>query len=283
MKKQICICAGIVTYHPDIDRLSENVNAVLSQVDEVIIFDNASENISEIISRFKDVCTIIESRTGENVGVASALNEICRYSESLGYEWVLTLDQDSVCPDNIISEYHKYCYNPRVGIISPRIQDRNIGDIDAVSGSEIDEVDFCITSASLMKIQAWKDVGGFWDELFIDMVDFDICWTLKEYGYKILRVNSVKLLHELGHSVKVKFNGNEVAVFNHPPKRYYFITRNTIAVGKKHHRRYQCLRWNLKRMILVIRYESNRMEKCRAMFLGAIDGVCNRFNPPSHL
>ncbi|MCQ2181903.1 MAG: glycosyltransferase family 2 protein [Bacteroidales bacterium] len=269
------ISAGIVTYNPDLERLAENVDSISGQVSEVIIFDNCSGNYGQIKERFGADCTIIESPSHRNVGIAAALTGICRYSESHGYEWVLTLDQDSVCPDNIISEYQKYCSYPRVGMISPRIQDRNIGILDD-SETETDELDACITSASLVNLSAWKEVGGFWDELFIDMVDFDMCWSMREQGFKILRVNSVSLLHELGHSRKTRFRGKDVAVFNHPPQRYYYIFRNTIAVGRKHHRRVQCFRWNLKRLWLVLRYEDERLPKLASISKGLFDGLFNK-------
>jgi len=265
------ISAGIVTFNPDLLRLRENVSAILPQVDEVVIFDNGSANIEEIEEQFDLECTIL--KCSENVGIAAALNEICRYSDNKGYEWVLTLDDDSVSPENMISEYSKYMTDHSVGMISPRIQDRNIGEIEWHSENDCDEIDASITSASLLNLAAWRAVGGFWDELFIDMVDFDICWKLKERGYKILRVNTVALLHELGHSCATDFRGNKVAVLNHSPQRYYYIFRNTIAVGRKHNRRKQCFRWNMKRLWIVIRHETKRAEKLSAISKGVVDGL----------
>jgi len=268
------ISAGIVTYNPDLQRLRENVAAIHSQVDEVVIFDNGSENIAEIEKNFGGNCKIL--RSVENIGIAAALNEICRYSESKGYEWVLTLDDDSVSPANLVSEYSKYMGIPSVGMISPRIQDRNIGEIEWHSDKDYDEIDACITSASMLKLSAWRAIGGFWDELFIDMVDFDICWKLKEKGYKILRINTVSLLHELGHSSSATFKGSQIAVLNHSPKRYYYIFRNTIAVGRRHHRRMQCFRWNVKRLWLVVRYEKDKGRKLLSILRGVFDGIIMR-------
>jgi len=245
--------AGIVTYNPDLTRLTENVAAIAGQVSEIVVFDNGSSNNDIIKATLSDKCKFIDNPLNKNLGIASALNEICRYASDKGYDWVLTLDQDSVCPDNIISEYSKHLSISGLGILSPRILDRNIGDIDGDDARALTRIDACITSASLLNVQAWKEVGGFWDELFIDMVDFDICWSLQKAGYKVFRVNSVSLLHELGHSVKKNFRGNDIAVFNHSPLRYYYIARNTIAVGRKYNRRYQCFRWNLKRLYLLLR------------------------------
>ena len=42
------IGAGIVTYQPDMDRLRENLNAVVGQVDFVVCVDNGSRNIAAL-------------------------------------------------------------------------------------------------------------------------------------------------------------------------------------------------------------------------------------------
>jgi len=124
-----------------------------------------------------------------------------------------------------------------------------------------------------------KKVGGgsFMDDLFIDLVDFDYCWTVLEHGYKILQVNSVVLYHELGHSRKVKLFGKEEAVFNHPPIRSYYMSRSNVIVGRKHKRLNQCMRWQAKRTLLINLYERNRWAKDKMIIKGLIDGIRYKF------
>ena len=40
--------AGIVTFNPDIERLNENISAIINQVDKVVVVDNGSENADDI-------------------------------------------------------------------------------------------------------------------------------------------------------------------------------------------------------------------------------------------
>ena len=42
------ICAGIVLYNPDIDKLTKNINSIINQVSVVLLQDNGSSNIKEI-------------------------------------------------------------------------------------------------------------------------------------------------------------------------------------------------------------------------------------------
>ena len=43
------ISAGIVLFNPDIERLKENIDAVIVQCTHVYLVDNGSKNISEVL------------------------------------------------------------------------------------------------------------------------------------------------------------------------------------------------------------------------------------------
>lgn len=270
------IVGGIVLYYPNVRRLEENICSIKPQVDKLILFNNGSELSQEVRAICKE-CILIDKKT--NIGIAAGLNEICKYADKeLNADWVLTLDQDSICPENLVSEYSKFMDLPDAGILCPQIHDMNFGKMgyDSGSNSQYDCIEACITSASLMRISAWKEVGGFWDGLFIDMVDFDICWSLVEHGYKIYRINSVALRHEIGHGREVSFRGQKAVAYNHTPVRDYYIIRNNILVGKKHGRLSQCIRWGIKRFMIIMRFEDNRWIKAKYMVRGMIHGIIGR-------
>lgn len=267
--------AGIVLYNPEVDRLKENMAAIMPQVDELLLVENGSHDAS-FLNQFEGIEKVVIIRNNASKGIAYALNQILEYAYSRGYEWALTLDQDSVCPNNLIAEYEKYVGFDLVGMICPLISDRNVGQLEWSGEREYDIVDACITSASLVNVNAWRLVGGFWNELFIDMVDFDICWSLKEHGFRIIRVNNVLLSHEVGNGKKVHFRGKDVGVYNHSPLRDYYIIRNSIAVGRRHHRLGQCARWCLKRVYLINRYESKLFTKNLYMIKGVFHGLIGR-------
>lgn len=93
------IAAVIVTYNPDIALLVTNVEAVMPQVKEVLVVDKHSEN-TDAIRVALPVNTKIHVE--KNVGIAKATNDGIKMHETNGFNWVLTLDQDStVLPDYI--------------------------------------------------------------------------------------------------------------------------------------------------------------------------------------
>lgn len=269
------VLAGITLYNPEVERLEENIAVILSQVDRVICVDNGSKNIQEVEAFFKRrFPEVLIQKNEENVGIAKALNQIFNYGKEKGFAWVLTLDQDSVCPDNLMEEYRKYWHLEDVGVLSPRIIDRNFQKNQEMD-TEYDEIDKCITSASLTSMETWEKVGGFWEYLFIDYVDHDFCAKCVEVGIKMLRINRVTLLHELGKGVHKRLLGRQLTILNHSPMRKYYIVRNRL-IYMKVHRDVIDLKEERKKYIYfyvkTLLFEDQKWEKFKAMMKGRRDG-----------
>jgi len=232
------VCAGIVLYNPELNRLKNNIDAVLPQVDLIILVDNASaeiDSLKEIYSgnRFIWICN------EKNIGVAGALNQLVNYAHQNNYEWILTLDQDSVCGDDLVEKLidASQSYN-NVGMVSPRITERGNKDseIDKENPTaNIEDVPLCITSGCLTNVKAVLDTGGFDERLFIDHVDHDMCIRLRYRGYRILQVNGAVLNQEYGLEVvhrKLFFKTYEY--HNYTPFRVYYQARNMLFMVRKY-------------------------------------------------
>ena len=139
-------------FQPNLERLDENIRAIKDQVDEVLLVDNGSHNIDEIRNKFNDSVSIIEN--GSNLGVAAALNCIMEYGSSNSFDWVITLDQDSVCMPGLVDAYKRNSSLQDAGVLTCRILDRNITDneLDDEQNEDFREVKRCITSASFCSV-----------------------------------------------------------------------------------------------------------------------------------
>lgn len=268
------IATVIVLYNPDLDRLYENINAVIRQTDCVILVDNNSSNIEQIKKMYSSNSKIHFIFNDKNEGIAKALNqgiELC----SEGYEWVLTLDQDSVVPDTMIFEYKKYLSLKNVGILTPLICDRN-QKIKYNPKSEYEYLDRCITSGSLTNIAVWDKCGKFDERMFIDVVDFEYCYRITWAGYKIIRINSVQLLHECGKIREIRILGYPIKIFNHSALRKYYFARNWAYVKKKHSKKIPII-FIVKQYIVLIGkillFENRKFFKIKAVIQGLIDGL----------
>lgn len=267
-------CVGIVTYNPSLERLSENIESILSEsgIGVLFIVDNGSSNIDGIRWTVSGNSRVHLIENGENRGIADALNTLCCKSVESGYDWLLTMDQDSVISKDYLRHYDNLARtHHEAGIICCRVEDRNFGRMYNAPESGWDVVERCITSGSMMNLSVWQKVGGFDVSLFIDGVDFDYCMTLSENGYPIVRTGDAYILHEVGHGRHVRLFGRNALVMNHGELRLYYIARNYLYIGKKHGQKGKWRREVLKRMLIVLLYEKMKIQKLKAM----MRGVCH--------
>lgn len=240
------IAAGYVLFNPDKERFLKGFQVVKNQFDKIIIFDNVGDCENLIVDD-----KVIYITEHQNKGIAYALNRIMECAQLYGYEWVVTLDQDTIVPENMTSKFSAYTTTEHVAIISPQVIDKRrkyltIEDTDV----DVKDIDFCITSASCTNIEVWEKLGGFDEFLFIDFVDNDYCKRAKIAGFRILQIPSLVIDQEFGKISlkspwKVKFymylskitHNKNVAKFSYhkevSPFRVYYIHRNLIYLNKK--------------------------------------------------
>ena len=264
--------AGIVSYNPDIKRLRENIISIQNQVPKVVIFDNGSANVDlvqELILEFENI-ELIKSET--NIGIAAALNRLMKWGQLKNYEWMLSLDQDSVCDNNYVKKMQPYLtVEAKLGIVAPVIVDRHIGVVGHNPRSDYAHVNTCITSGAFSRISAWSAVGKYDESMFIDSVDFEYCYRIRKNGYGVVQVKNVQLLHELGNSRKKKFLFWKIDVTGHSAFRKYYIARNNIYYPLKHGLWLRFLRGNFRNLGLLVTiflYEDNKKEKIETVFKG---------------
>lgn len=240
--------AGVVLFHPNIHRLEENIKAISPQVNAVYCFNNGVDNLSEVTAMVDCYKNVHILGNGENHGISLALNQIAEEAKQAGYSWLLSLDQDSVCPQNLITVFERFASFENIGAICPVAVDKR-RPRDPLPKGEWSEVDDCITSGMFMNLDVFWRVGGMDENLFIDLVDDEYCYRLRLSGYRIIRVNQVVLDHELGeltsskargfwlglgsvlHSKKVKALSYKRKV---SPMRVYYSARNAVYLERKY-------------------------------------------------
>lgn len=293
MNIKALISAGIVLYNPNIARLKKNIDAIAPQVDVVYCFNNGAYNLNEIIelvSKYTNV-QIIDGK--KNHGISYALNRISEQSINTNHKWMLALDQDSVCPSNMIDKFSHYLNYKNVGIICPVAVDKRRPKQE-LPKEELSFIDDTITSGSLMNLDIYKKIGGSDEYLFVGLVDDEYCYRLRLNGYQILQVNSVIMDHELGELTPSKFanfylrlgdklHSSKIKALSYKrkvsPMRVYYATRNIIYLSKKYKSKPTYLfskKFALKNGISNILRSQNKLNVTKAFFNGLKDGRrCN--------
>ena len=190
------IWAGIVTYNPDLARLKKNVDSIYTQVSNVIIFDNGSQNQIDVIEFVKNYERILVIKSDKNKGLAYGLNQVCKQAVSDNVDWILLLDQDSVSEENCIKAYSKYLNLEKAAILCPVMFDsrRRAKKINRSEGHS--EVKECIQSGALYSVRILRKLKYFDEWYFIDYIDYDYCISVRRKGYKIYQINSLILDQE---------------------------------------------------------------------------------------
>lgn len=270
------ICAGIVTFNPDFNRLQKCFDSVISQVAYVIIADNNSSNIAQIIEKYSNNPRVYIIKNSTNAGIAKALNQIFERAKELNFNWVYTLDQDTVTLDGTLENLGALRVLSNVGIICPKVVFNGTNLVHSTK-QEYDYIEACMTSGSLTSIKAWEDVKGFDEWMFIDLVDNDFCMRLALLEYKVIRTSKAVMNHELGSQSKVRmpFNKN-VLIFNHSHFRNYYYVRNSVYFIRKYHKRINVpkkvsilIYWEFKKIL----FEKGKLLTLKSAFNGFFDGI----------
>ena len=280
-------CAGIVLYKPNIVRLKENLDSITEQVDIIYIYINGYDkknSLFELLNCYNNI-NIINPNNNINFGVAKALNDICDVAYKNGFKWILTLDQDSVCNKELVTNYNKYIdIDTQIASLTCYIKDRNFiyEDNDSILEKE---VSFCITSGNYLNLHVWKKQGGFDEKLFIDKVDTDYCFRLISNNYKILKIPYIGFTHEIGNNTRqIHILCKKIVIFNHSDFRVYYIIRNQIYFDRKHKKklgflksvRYHRTAWT--RVFIYLLFENSKKNKLIAWYRGIRDGYKIKLN-----
>lgn len=276
------ICAGIITYNPTLTDVSTCLEALCNQVERVIIVDNASKNVKslqEVVSKYANVTLV---KNSQNIGFAKALTQVFKWAKSQGFNWVLTLNDDSVVPSNMISEYKKILENQGSLVNQKNAKNSKIAIVCSLLKNRLDGTilhskcheDECITSGSLTSVEAWAKIGGFDEWLEIDGVDFDFSRRLVRAGWKIVECQNVIMEHQIGKARSINLIIKHPIVWNHNANRKYYIARNMQVVDYKMgtYSYVKSLRAVVRDMIFVALWEKNKFAKIRAMIRGFKDG-----------
>lgn len=265
----------VVTYNPEVSLLEKNLRAILGQFDNVLIVDNNSKNIAEIkklivSNKFDVKIKKLETNTGiayaQNVGLKKAVDE--------NFDWFMTMDQDSIIPNNLATEYQKIIGSyDNIGLVGWNQQPK-------AADPEVKEDWWIVSSGCLLKVKVLQECGGFDSQFFIDHVDTDVNIKIRNLGYKTLVTKKVKLFHQLGTETEHKtLRGKKY--HEHSPLRVYYIIRNGIVIFRRYFFRQP--RWMLMAIknnfgegAYLLIYQPNKIRNFFLILRAWFDGIFNR-------
>jgi GT2 family glycosyltransferase len=156
---------------------------------------------------------VLYQAAGCNGGLAEAYNQALQLAEDEGYDWLLTLDQDTMLPTDYLSLMSDLALHTesddRVAAIVPQLLDfgRHLSPVSirfwGVSyfpqGFEgiSRRVAYAFNSASLFRVKTLKQIGGFNPYFWLDYLDAYVYWQLYRHGRNMYVAGSLQVEHEL--------------------------------------------------------------------------------------
>lgn len=233
-KSMIKMKVAIMVLYEPADSEITNIKKCVDMVDKMIILDNS---IAEHYGMFQGFSEdkIIYKCYNKNVGLCAALNDGMRIAAKIGCKWVLILDADSVIVSDIVNVYENYIDTNNttdVAVLSPvHLFDRSKAHpYDGISIRK-----WSMTSGCYYSVNVFKELGGFFEELFVDCLDQDYCYRAKEKGYKIVECGQAIIEHYPAQTRELKFFGKSILKYGEAsPWRYYMQMRGLVWIVKRY-------------------------------------------------
>lgn len=221
-----------------LEKFLPSVVAHSSGVADVYLVDNAStdESIAFVNANFPTVKTVILDK---NYGFAGGYNLALQQIQS---EYYILLNSDVEVTENWISPLISFMdLNPEIAACQPKVRsfyEKNKFEYAGAGGGLIDkwgypfcrgrifnvceedhgqyddttEIFWASGAALFIRSELFHKVGGFDEDFFAHMEEIDLCWRLKNYGYKIYYHGGATVFHvgggtlSMGSSRKVYLN-----------------------------------------------------------------------------
>lgn len=274
------LCAVIILYYPDIENLENSLPVLSTETELVILWKNSpiSNSCVGIIEKYPNVKILGNE---ENVGIGKALNQSIAYLSDLNFTHLLTLDQDSYFDKGVILKYKQKLIKQNSDVAIFGINPLQNNNTLYENTGEILDVSDTITSGSIFLIENFSKFGLFDEDLFIDAVDYEYCYRVKQnYNKKTLVFTDILMNHCVGYIEKTKLG---FSINNYSAFRTYFIIRNHFTIWSrypnlfpfkykmtliKHHFIY--------RFIKIWISEDDKLKKTKALYKGILHFLTNK-------
>jgi rhamnosyltransferase len=228
------IAAVVILYNPE-PSVFDHIRSYGSIVKKVFVFDNTETISSNKFNSHKlaDNCRYFS--TNKNKGIAAVLNEACKIAIHEGFDWLLTMDQDSFFGPDSLNKYFDclkiYDKSDDVAMFGVNYEKKEHA--NSCSPAEKNQL---ITSGSLVNLKHFESIGGFNEELFIDQVDHEYCYKAKIKNYRIVQFENIHMHHALGETTnRISYKTGKLSARSlHSPLRIYYMVRNAFYIKQRY-------------------------------------------------
>lgn len=252
-------------------RCLESLRKIRTEVElEVFVVDNASsdDSIKKAQEKFPEFNFILNK---ENLGFGKAHNIVLKKAKT---PYILVFNPDCEIVPGTLSYMSKFMEsNPRVGVSTCRIEKAD-GSLDMASHrgfptpwasflylflkndrlyhltdrdmTKVHEVDSIVGAFMMLRKSTLEIVGYFDEDYFLYGEDIDLCFRIKEAGFKVMYAPGVKVLHIKGVSSGIKVHSQEETKASSPTRNLALnqFYKTMVIFYKKHYARHSLVVFN---------------------------------------
>lgn len=185
-------------------------NPDLNSSVRVLLWDNSPVPVSHVSLPFA-----FELRSAsQNVGTSGAYNHALELAESLGCDWLFLLDQDTTVAEELLYGMIGYGIQfrdrPEIAtvvpfifshgaLVSPRrlLTFNRVEQIPTTFQGLCREKAYAVNSATLMRVDALRAIGGYSEEFWLDLSDVYVFQALHRLGKFIYVAGDLRVEHSI--------------------------------------------------------------------------------------
>jgi rhamnosyltransferase len=241
----------VVTFFPDAG-FAGRLAAITREAAPVIVVDNSVDERAR--SGLREICAAHHARlieNSENRGLGAALNQAIA-ALGPGAEWAIAFDQDSIPQPGFVRALWQTATEAgnRVAAVGANWRDEARPNFAArhlrrqtivplfyervEARQDLSRVTCVITSGTLFHLPTVRQLGGFAEGLFLDLVDTEFCLRARARGYEVRVATSARLQHRRGAKRPKKFGGLTFWPAFQPASRLQLLFRNRMWLVRRY-------------------------------------------------
>lgn len=277
----------VVLWQPDATHL-QNLDDTRAICRHVVAVDNSPKADAQLHARLRESGIEVVHNANRG-GISGAYNRGAEVVFGRGCEVMFLLDQDSQLGADFFDSMMRACADTGTDafIVGPKVFEVNLGKYLPVFSPELrmpkpESIDgreglvptlFVISSGSAISAEAYRKVGAFREDYFIEYVDIEYGLRATSNGVPVFVNTAAQMRQQVGQFVKRGI----FSTSNHVAWRRYYASRNAVHALRSNSKRWS-IHWLIELLTLhqvacVLVCEEHKLRKVVAIAVGYFDGL----------
>jgi rhamnosyltransferase len=216
-------------------------------------------------------------RRERNEGLGAGLNYLLNYGRNNNFDYFIYFDQDTRFDFRMMSELIIDLSQRKLplAIVGPKKVVKNaIKGATTFDWQNLTPSEWIISSGSIHNLKLIPNSLLYKEDYFIDRLDFEFCYQLRELNYSIMQLSGFYIEHEVGFISSIL--GKKLSEHSHI--RHFYIAQNRVLFfvrdcNLRFINRSVALIGKTSYHLLKVCMEKNSLSKIKSIFFGILSAI----------